>query len=370
PPPGSNFNAIFRGNGGCNDTDSNSADFTATAANPRNTTSATHRCVNQPPTITNPPHPIPTVNANAPPFNGSLNANDDGDISNWSATPGTGVTSVTVASGQGTANISFTVTLQNGFTGTASFTATLSDNVNPAVSKTVHIQVNTVNNPPSITPPANPITTVEQNAAPFTVNVSGVDDGAVYNWSATPGTGVSLVSVTGGQGTWTGTFTVTLQGGFSGTATFTAILSDNVNAPATQAVNITVTPPPPPPNHLVISQIYGGGGNSGATYQNDFVEVYKPHAPSVKGTRWTIQHASAAGTSWTNIQPIGGVIGPGEYFLVSLGSGGANGAPLPTPNISGSINMGFNAGKVALVSNADPLAGCPVGIDSDIVDFV
>src|SRR5262249_59757275 len=93
-------------------------------------------------------------------------------------------------------------------------------------------------------------------------------------------TGVSLVSVTGGQGTSTATFTVTLQGGFSGTATFTAILSDNVNAPATQAVNITVTPPPPPPNHLVISQIYGGGGNSGATYQNDFVEIYNPTTSS------------------------------------------------------------------------------------------
>src|SRR5205085_6104119 len=28
--------------------------------------------------------------------------------------------------------------------------------------------------------------------------------------------------------------------------------------------------------HVVISQVYGGGGNSGATYQNDFVELYNP----------------------------------------------------------------------------------------------
>src|SRR5262249_10391478 len=121
PPPGSNFNAIFRGNGGCNDTDSNSADFTATAANPRNISSATHSCVNQPPTITNPPDPIATVNVNAPPFNVSLNGNDDGGIYNWSATPGTGVTSVVVASGQGTPNISYTIPVHNAFTPPATF---------------------------------------------------------------------------------------------------------------------------------------------------------------------------------------------------------------------------------------------------------
>ena len=94
--------------------------------------------------------------------------------------------------------------------------------------------------PPTITPPANPIATVTQNAAPFTVNVSGSDDGGIYNWSATPGTGVSTVSVTGGQGTNTVTYTVTLTAGFTGTATFTATLTDNVNTPVNQAVNITV----------------------------------------------------------------------------------------------------------------------------------
>ena len=57
------------------------------------------------------------------------------------------------------------------------------------------------NNPPTITAPANPITTVAQNAAPFTVGLSGSDDGGIYNWSATTGTGIQSVNVTGGQGT-------------------------------------------------------------------------------------------------------------------------------------------------------------------------
>jgi len=376
--PLTNTTAAIRNGGGCTDTDNNSADFTITAPAPRNSATAANPCTgaNNPPSINAPANPIATVLQNAAPFNVSLTGSDDNNIFNWSATPGTGISTVTVASGQGTANIAYSVTLANNFTGTATFAASLSDNVNPAVTRTVNIQVNLapVNNPPTITPPTDPITTVEANAPPFTVALNGSDDNSIYNWTATAGTGVSLVSVSAGQGTNHATFTVTLQGGFSGTATFTASLSDNVNTPATQAVNITVTPPPPPPNHLVISQVYGGGGNSGATYQNDYVEIYNPTASSVDVAGWTLQYFSATSTvPSTNIQPLGGVIGPGEYFLVSLASGGAVGAPLPAANISGSINMSASAGKIALASNGDPLtgpSGCPVGSDPDLVDFV
>jgi DNA/RNA endonuclease G (NUC1) len=125
-------------------------------------------------------------------------------------------------------------------------------------------------------------------------------------------------------------------------------------------------------DHITISQIYGGGGNTGATYTNDYVELYNPTANNISVTGWSLQYASAAGTSWTNKQPIGGVIGPGEYYLVALASGGVNGAPLPvTPNISGDINISATTGKIALVSNSANLSGgCPLGSDPDIVDFV
>jgi DNA/RNA endonuclease G (NUC1) len=126
------------------------------------------------------------------------------------------------------------------------------------------------------------------------------------------------------------------------------------------------------PDHITISQVYGGGGNSGATYTNDYVELYNPTAATITITGWSLQYASATGTSWTNKQPIGGYIEPGQYYLVSLASGGAVGAPLPvTPNISGGINMSATAGKIALVKNGNPLSGgCPLGTDPDIVDFV
>jgi len=123
--------------------------------------------------------------------------------------------------------------------------------------------------------------------------------------------------------------------------------------------------------HVVISQVYGGGGNTGSTYANDYVELYNPTSATVTVTGWSLQYASATGTSWTNKQAIGGHIGPGEYFLVSLGSGGGAAAPLPVaPNISGDINMSATSGKIALVSNSNSLSGaCPIGA-STVVDFV
>src|SRR6185295_9086647 len=189
--------------GGCTDTDNNANDFNVTTTAPRNSAITVPPCTvtNNPPVINPVANPITTVLQNAAPFNVSLSGSDDNNVFVWSATAGAGISSVVVASGQGTANVSYTVTLVNGFTGTATFTAVLTDNVNAPVTRTVNIQVNAapVNNPPTITPPANPITTVESNAPAFTVNLTGSDDGAVYNWSATPGTGISLVTVTGGQ---------------------------------------------------------------------------------------------------------------------------------------------------------------------------
>lgn len=373
-PTLSNTIAALRAIGGCTDTDNNNSDFATGAPNPRNTSSPLNTCPtsNLAPTITAPANPIATVPQGSAPFDVALSGNDDGGIYNWSATPGAGVTAVVVTAGQGTANATFNVTLNAAFSGTATFTASLSDTVNPAVTQTVNISVTPTiaNDPPTITPFANPVATVAQDAAPFTVSVSGFDDSAVYNWSATAGTGVSNVSVTAGQGTANATYTVTLQPGFSGTAAFTAVLSDNVNPNVTHPVTITVIPAPPPPlDHIVISQIYGGGGNSGATYRNDYVELYNPTTGAVDVGGWTVQYASATGTGVWQAQPLGGIMQPGEYYLISLASGGAVGALLPAANILGEINMSATAGKVALVSGGDPLEGCPVA-DPIVVDLV
>jgi DNA/RNA endonuclease G (NUC1) len=120
---------------------------------------------------------------------------------------------------------------------------------------------------------------------------------------------------------------------------------------------------------VVVSQIYGGGGNSGATFRNDYIELHNRSASIVNITGWSVQYASAAGTSW-QMQLLNGTIAPGEYYLVALASGGGTGAVLPEANISGTINMSGTTGKVALVANFDGLSGaCPL-VDSDLIDFV
>jgi endonuclease G len=149
-------------------------------------------------------------------------------------------------------------------------------------------------------------------------------------------------------------------------------IGDAQSRSASGSISLTVQQPPPPVDHLVISQLYGGGGNSGATFTNDYVEIYNPTGVSFNLAGWSLQYASAAGTSWTNKQPLGGTIAPGEYFLVALASGGANGSSLPvSANITGDINMSATSGKIALVSNSISLSGtCPNGVDPDVVDFV
>src|SRR5260370_9430283 len=106
---------------------------------------------------------------------------------------------------------------------------------------------------------------------------------------------------------------------------------------------------------VVVSQIYAGGGNAGATYTNDFFELFNRGATALDVTGWTIQYASAASTS---CQPtaLSGSIGPGRYYLVQLASTAAAGLPLPTPDATGTTNHAIAAGKVAPVRGATALA--------------
>jgi endonuclease G len=162
------------------------------------------------------------------------------------------------------------------------------------------------------------------------------------------------------------TFLATVSVGTTpGLKTLPVSISDAQGRNASASILLTVQQP-----HVVISQLYGGGGNTSATYQNDFVELYNPSGLTFDLTGWSLQYTSAAGDGWEfTRQPLGGFIEPGQYYLIAL-SGGATGLPLPAANIIGEINMSGTTGKVALVSNFDALEGtCPLG-DSDIVDFV
>lgn len=121
--------------------------------------------------------------------------------------------------------------------------------------------------------------------------------------------------------------------------------------------------------NLVISQIYGGGGNSGATYRNDYVELFNPGSLPVNVGGWSVQYASSSGSTW-QVGNLNGAVAGGAYYLVQLASGGANGAFLPVANATNSINISGSNGKLALVTNQVALSGSnPVG-GATIADFV
>jgi uncharacterized repeat protein (TIGR01451 family) len=116
--------------------------------------------------------------------------------------------------------------------------------------------------------------------------------------------------------------------------------------------------------NLVISQVYGGGGNVGALFANDFVELFNRGTTIVNfaSTPYSIQYAGANANFGSNkVDLTSGMIGPGQYFLVQLSSGGPNGAPLPAADAGGGINMAATAGKVSLVVGTAslPASTCP-----------
>src|SRR5512143_343161 len=75
---------------------------------------------------------------------------------------------------------------------------------------------------------------------------------------------------------------------------------------------------------VVISQVYGGGGNSGATYKNDFIELYNAGSTAVSLSGWSVQYAATTGSSWSRTGLTNVSLAPGQYYLIqeSAGAGG------------------------------------------------
>ena len=118
-----------------------------------------------------------------------------------------------------------------------------------------------------------------------------------------------------------------------------------------------------------ISQVYGGGGNGGATFTHDFIELYNAGPAAVALTGWSVQYASAAGTSWA-VTTLTGTIAPGGYYLVREAQGAGGTTALPTPDTIGTIAMSATAGKVALASSITALTGANPVANVTVVDFV
>jgi hypothetical protein len=86
---------------------------------------------------------------------------------------------------------------------------------------------------------------------------------------------------------------------------------------------------------VVISQIYGGGGNNGATYTNDFIELFNSGTTAQNLAGWSVQYASANGTTWATTALPSFNLQPGQYFLIQQAAGATPVAALPTPDLDG-----------------------------------
>ena len=100
---------------------------------------------------------------------------------------------------------------------------------------------------------------------------------------------------------------------------------------------------------------------------NDFIELFNRGTSVVRIDGWSVQYAAATGTTWDRT-PLSGTIQPGQYYLIQEDHGNGGTASLPSPDVTGGINLSATAGKLALVSSNSVLSGsAPSG--SQIVDF-
>lgn len=272
----------------------------------------------------------------------------------------------------------FSATIPPGVTaGAKTLRATITDAEGRSAIATTSVTV-ALPTPPSAQGAASPSSVVATGSTTLTVTVTpgttpastglqvSADLSSIGGSSAQPffndGTNGD---VTAGDNKFTVT-TLVGAGTTAGPKSIAATVTDAQGRSGTATIALIVLGPAP--RGVVVSQIYGAGGNSGALFRNDYIELYNSTAGAVDLTGWSVQYASAAGTSWTPTA-LTGTIGAGRYFLVRE-SGGSNGAPLPPFDASGNIAMAAGSGKVALVNNTNALSGdCPAS-SPFVADFV
>ncbi|WP_196804043.1 ExeM/NucH family extracellular endonuclease [Marmoricola sp. URHB0036] len=112
---------------------------------------------------------------------------------------------------------------------------------------------------------------------------------------------------------------------------------------------------------VVISEVYGGGGAAASTWSRDYVELYNPTDQAVDLSGTSVQYRSASGTANpSGVTALSGSIPAKGYFLVGEGTG-TTGAPVPSPAVSGSIQLSGSAGTVFLANQPTALTAPPTG---------
>ena len=130
--------------------------------------------------------------------------------------------------------------------------------------------------------------------------------------------------------------------------------------------NVTVSEETFSGTPIVISEAYGGGGNSGATYMQDFVELYNNTNSNIDLSDYRLFYASATGTFNTSTLLTGTILAK-SYFLVQEAAGTGGTVNIPTADVVGSIAMSGTAFKLALTNSSTAPTSAT---DANVVDFL
>ncbi len=372
-----------RKSAGCQDTDNNNADFDVVASPiPRNSASPLHLC-----TADAAPSVVSVV-----PADGASNVPLDSNITITFSEPVnvTGAWFLLSCSTSG----SHTAAVSGGPT---SFTLNPDSDFVPSESCTLSVFAANVTDQDLIDPPdnmANDFTASFSTVTPTnpsgtglaTPNAVAAGGSTLLNVAVTPGTlpastdltvACDLTAIDGlnpttftDAGSNNFTYTATVDAATSiGSKTLPCTIRDGQARSGSASIALNVLDYVPVPDDVVISQVYGGGGNSGATYKNDFIELFNRSANTINLAGWSVQYGPSNNTNWTGTTTLSGAIQPGHYYLIQEAAGTGGTVNLPTPDASGSIAMSATNAKVVLVNNSTILpAGCPSG--SNIMDLV
>jgi hypothetical protein len=115
-------------------------------------------------------------------------------------------------------------------------------------------------------------------------------------------------------------------------------------------------------NNIVINEVYAGGGDTGAPFNQDFVELFNnglTDEPAVDIGAFTLQYKPATGSgTFTTLAtiPSGTFLGSGQRYVIAIGPVGGSGLAVPS-NITGSTGTGLDttSGAVQLLNVSDAI---------------
>lgn len=117
---------------------------------------------------------------------------------------------------------------------------------------------------------------------------------------------------------------------------------------------------------IVINEVYGGGGNSGATYKQDFVELYNNTNSNISLTGYYLFYASAA-NAFSSYSTLSGTILAKSYFLIQEAAGTGGTVNIPTADFVGTFAMGATGFKLVLTNSVTPPT---TATDTNVIDLV